>query len=53
MVLHSSSGVQVYIMFHVGTRVYTVDNFVGVLNKHLSLSYEECFQVCFTATTSS
>ena len=40
MVLHCNGGFQVYIRFHVETRVYAVDNFVGVLNKHLSLSYE-------------
>ena len=40
MVSECSSGVRAYIMCQVGIRIYAVDNFIGVLNKHLSLSYE-------------
>ena len=52
MVSEGSSDVQVYIMCKVGNRIYAVGKFIGVLNKHLSLSYEYCSQECFTATTS-
>jgi hypothetical protein len=39
MVSQFSRGVQAYIMCQVRTRIYAVGNFIGVLNKHLSLSY--------------
>jgi hypothetical protein len=40
MVCHCTCGVQVYILCKFGTRIHDVDNFIGVLNKNLSLSYE-------------
>ena len=36
MVSQCSSGVQAYVLCQVGTGTHAVDNFIGVLNKHLS-----------------
>jgi len=40
MVIQCSCGVQAYILCEGGTRIHDIDNFIGVLNRHLSLSYE-------------
>jgi len=40
MVSQCSSGVQAFILVKVRTRTHAVDNITGVLNKHISLSYE-------------
>ena len=40
MVRQCSSGVQAYILRQVGTRIHAVDNFISVLNRHISLFYE-------------